>query len=123
MEHESADPRSENWSEPRYPTEEEIASLPPYVHPATRWSLAFISLVAGCVAAGLSIMRLAGDRLLPPLVRHPAEVPVSHAAAWVGLISGLCWMAAGITISRGRLVGTGIWFALGVITGLVGTFL
>ncbi|MGE0374897.1 MAG: hypothetical protein AB7I48_22195 [Planctomycetaceae bacterium] len=123
MEYESADPRSPHWSEPKYPTDEEIAALPEYVHPATRWSLAFISFVAGCVAAGMAVMRLVGDRMTAPPPEGPPLEVTGQAAAWVGLVSGLCWMMAGATISRGRLVGTGIWFLLGMITGVVGTFL
>jgi len=120
----SADPASPHWSEPKYPTDEEIAELPDYVHPATRWSLAVISLVAGCVASGTAVMRIVGgditERPLPGA--DPVEV-TSAAAAWVGLISGLCWMMAGVTISRGRITATGVWFLLGIVTGIVVTIL
>ena len=123
MTFESTDPTSPHWSEPKYPTEEEIAQLPEYIHPATRWSLAFISFIAGCVAAGISVMRLVGDKLDVGLVDQPAIEVAGQGAAWVGLVSGLCWMMAGVTIWRGRIVATGIWFLLGMITGIVVTFL
>ncbi|MBX3438617.1 MAG: hypothetical protein KF861_14080 [Planctomycetaceae bacterium] len=119
---EPVETQAPSWSEPKYPTEEEIEALPDYIHPATRWSLACIALVAGCVAAGLSVMRILGDEFIPPLVPRGPDAQ-GQAAAWIGLISGLCWMMAGITISRGRMTGTGIWFLLGLLTGLIGTFL
>ncbi len=123
MTFESTDPASPHWSEPKYPTDEEIAQLPDYIHPATRWSLAFISLIAGCVAAGLSVMRLVGDKLDVSLVEQPPAEVAGQGAAWVGLICGLCWMMAGITISLGRITATAIWFLLGMISGIAVTFM
>lgn len=121
---ESTDPASPHWSEPKYPTDEEIAELPEYIPPATRWALATISLVAGCVATGTSLMRIIGGDVAPrPAPGAPPIEVTSAAAAWVGLISGLCWIMAGVTMARGRITGTAIWFLLGVISGIVVTIL
>lgn len=120
----SADPASPLWSEPRYPTDEEIAELPDYVHPATRWALTVIAFVSGCVASAAAVMRIIGGDITerPAPGAAPVEV-TSTAAAWVGLVSGLCWMMAGVTMSRGRITATGVWFLLGIITGIVMTIL
>lgn len=131
MEFEPAEPSSHHWSEPKYPTDEEIAELPDYVHPATRWSLAFISFIAGSVAAWTAVMQLAGTSLLglfgwdiiEPLPDAPPLGLAAKASAWFGLICGLCWMMAAITIARGRVTATAIWFLGGIVTGIIGAIL
>jgi hypothetical protein len=114
---------SSPWAEPKYPTDEEIAELPDYVHPATRWSLAFISFIAGCVASATAVMRLVGGanaEIGPD--GQPVQL-VSDTAAWCSLMSGLCWMMAAVTVSRGDLKGTAIWFFLGIASGVLVTIL
>ncbi len=116
------DPYESPWAEMKYPDEEEIAQLPDYVHPATRFSLGIICIVAGCIAAATALMRiLAGEVEAAPggLPVDPTNLP----AAWVGLVSGLCWLMAGVSISAGRVTATGIWFLFGIVTGVIVTIL
>ena len=120
---ESSDPTSPHWPEPKYPTDEEIAALPEYVSPATRWSLGIISFIAGCIASSTAIMRLIGGEVVEPPPNGPLIDVASQPTAWVGLISGMCWIMAGFTISRGRLTATAIWFLFGIVTGIVVTIM
>ncbi len=116
------DPYESPWAELKYPDEEQIAQLPEYVHPATRFSLGLICIVAGCVSSATALMRILGGEVevAPGTVQvDPSSLP----AAWVGLVSGLCWLMAGISISAGRVTATGIWFLLGIATGVLVTIL
>lgn len=116
------DPYESPWAELKYPDEEEIAALPDYVHPATRFGLGIICIAAGCTAAGTGLMRILGGEVEAVPGAPPID-PTSLPAAWVGLVCGLCWLMAGLTISAGRVTATGIWFLLGMFSGILVTIL
>ena len=116
------DPYESPWADLKYPDEEEIAKLPDYVHPATRFSLGVICLVAGGIASVTGLTRILGGEV-EALPGAPPIDPSSLPAAWVGLVSGLCWLMAGVSISAGRVTATGIWFLLGIVTGFIVTIL
>ncbi|MCA9073444.1 MAG: hypothetical protein KDA93_00320 [Planctomycetaceae bacterium] len=116
------DPYESPWAELKYPDEEQIAALPDYVHPATRLTLGVLCIAAGSIAMATGLMRILGGEVEAVPGAPPID-PTSLPAAWVGLVCGLCWLMAGITISAGRVTATGIWFLLGLISGVLVTIL
>jgi hypothetical protein len=87
------------------------------VHPAIRFGLAIVAIAVGCAAVVTSLMALLAGEVAPDAEGMAADT----GEAWLMLLSGICWLLAGVCTWRESLTGTAIFFVLGLITGLMVT--